>query len=54
MITKTAAGRIEVVLQLLRGLELEYDEYGNCIKYGQPLITIEQARELLGFEDEDQ
>ena len=53
MIPKTSTGKIDLVLQLLQ-LELEWDEDGNCIKYGDPLITPKEARELLGFEDEKQ
>lgn len=53
MLPKTPAGKLDLVLQLLQP-ELEWDEDGNCIKYGDPLITPEEARELLGFEDEKQ
>lgn len=46
---ETPAGRLQTVMELLRG-PANVDDEGNVIGYGPPLIDMETARRLLGFE----
>lgn len=43
----SAAGKVQMVEDLLN--PKIYDEYDNVIGFGEPMISVEQARELLGF-----
>jgi len=43
----TLAGRLDFAMELVMGLPMERDDQGNVTKRGPPLITPEQALELL-------
>jgi hypothetical protein len=50
MIPKSIAGRLQLIQELLD--ENEYDDDGNIVGKKEPLITPEEARKLLGFNEE--
>ena len=47
---KTIAGQLQLVQELLD--DNEYDDEGNIIGKKEPMITVEEAKKLLGFVDE--
>lgn len=55
MIPRTTAGKLEIIMQLMD--TNEYDDEGNIIGQKEPIITVEEAAQLLeielGIKDED-
>lgn len=48
----SAAAKVQMVMDLLD--TNEYDDEDNIIGQKEPIITVEEARKLLGIKDEDQ